>query len=57
MRTVKVKLRSFFITLGIVAGMWLTYRPDSFTSGKEPPYPLNRSLGGRDSRCRHLGKG
>ena len=38
------------LNLVLHGGEWLISRPDRFTPGKAPPYPLNRRLAGRQSR-------
>jgi hypothetical protein len=44
------------LTLALDGGEWLTSRSGCFIPGKEPWYPPNRRLGGRQSRSGHFGE-
>jgi len=46
---VKAELHSF-LTLAMDGGEWLTWRLGHLVPGKEPRYPMNRGLGGPQSR-------
>jgi hypothetical protein len=48
--------KDVFLTLALVGGEWLASRPGRFTPGKDPRYPLDRKLGGPQSRTGRHGE-